>query len=65
MKIAETEAEMRELEARVNSVKAQGFLHEELIGNNELRDLIPAVSQKLCRRNCLPGRWCGQPNEDH
>ena len=53
VKIAETEAEMRELEARVNSVKAQGFLHEELIGNNELRDLIPVVSQ-----NCVGGIVC-------
>ncbi len=44
VKIAENEAEMKQLEARVAEVRALGFEHEELIGGNELRRLVPAVA---------------------
>lgn len=44
VKIAENEAEMKELEERVNSVRALGFEHEELVGGNELRRLVPSAA---------------------
>ncbi|MBH67759.1 MAG: FAD-dependent oxidoreductase [Rhodospirillaceae bacterium] len=44
VKIAESEAEMKELEVRVDSVRNLGFEHEELVGGNELRDLVPAAA---------------------
>ena len=42
-----------ELEDRVKSVEEEGFSHEELIGNNELRELVPAISQ-----DCVGGIVC-------
>ncbi|PPR60483.1 MAG: Hydrogen cyanide synthase subunit HcnC [Alphaproteobacteria bacterium MarineAlpha4_Bin2] len=44
VKIAENESEMKQLEKRVNSVQALGFEHEELVGGNELRRLVPAAA---------------------
>ena len=44
VKLAENEAEMKQLEERVASVRALGFEHEELIGGNELRELVPAAA---------------------
>ena len=53
VKIAENEKEMLELENRVKSVEEEGFSHEELIRNNELRELVPAISQ-----DCVGGIVC-------
>ena len=44
VKIAENLAEMKQLEERVASVHALGFEHEELVGGNELRELVPAAA---------------------
>lgn len=44
VKIAESETEMRQLEERVAAVRALGFEHEELVGGNELRRLVPAAA---------------------
>ena len=44
VKLAENKAEMKQLEERVSSVRALGFEHEELIGGNELRELVPAAA---------------------
>jgi sarcosine oxidase subunit beta len=44
VKVAENEADLEKLRARVNELYALGFHHEELIGQAELRDLRPAVA---------------------
>ncbi len=44
VKVAESEADLAILRARVDLVRAQGFEHEELIGEAELRRLLPAVA---------------------
>ena len=44
VKIAENETEMRQLEERVAAVRSLGFEHEELVGGNELRRLVPAAA---------------------
>jgi len=42
--VAETEDDMQRLEARAAELDAAGFTHEELIGVNELYDLLPAMT---------------------
>jgi sarcosine oxidase subunit beta len=44
VKVAETEAEMAQLEAREAAMRAQGWTHEELIDRAELRRLLPAIA---------------------
>jgi sarcosine oxidase, subunit beta len=44
VKIAENEAELATLRARVGEVRALGFAHEELIDRQELREVVPAIS---------------------
>jgi sarcosine oxidase subunit beta len=45
VKIAETAAELKALEARARLVRSLGYEHEELIGANELFRLVPALSR--------------------
>ena len=63
VKVAEDEAGLATLRERVAQVQALGFHHEELIGRDELRDLVPAVGGHcvgaiVCRRDgaALPFR---------
>ncbi|MDQ6640538.1 MAG: FAD-binding oxidoreductase [Pseudomonadota bacterium] len=44
IKVAESEAELDGLRSRVNELQALGFHHEELIGRDELRELLPALA---------------------
>jgi sarcosine oxidase subunit beta len=44
VKVAENEAEIEILRARVEKVRALGFAHEELVGQAELRALVPAIA---------------------
>ncbi len=44
VKVAEDEAELARLRARVDDVTALGFAHEELIGQQELREIVPAIA---------------------
>ncbi|MBP2233068.1 sarcosine oxidase subunit beta [Azospirillum agricola] len=44
LKVAENEAELAGLEARAAALRALGFHHEEVIGQAELRDLVPAIA---------------------
>jgi sarcosine oxidase subunit beta len=44
VKIAENEAEMELLAQRVQSVRALGFTHEELVDRAGLREIVPAIS---------------------
>ena len=44
VKVAENEAEFETLRRRVEEVRALGFTHEELIGRDELRALVPAIA---------------------
>lgn len=53
VKIAETEAEMQTLARRVAELARLGFDHEELIGREELRELVPALAP-----HCLGGVVC-------
>ena len=45
VKVAENEAELVQLRARVETLNARGFTHEELIGQEELRVLVPAIAE--------------------
>ncbi len=63
IKVAESEADLEKLRARVAQVRALGFEHEELIDARELRALLPAVGPQcvggiVCRRDgaALPYR---------
>lgn len=44
VKVAEDEGDLAILAERVGKLNALGFTHEELIGQDELRSLLPAVS---------------------
>ena len=44
VKVAETPAEMAELEARAETMRAAGWTHEEAVDAAELRRLLPAVA---------------------
>ena len=44
VKVAESEAELAMLKARVDEVRALGFTHEELIDRQELREVVPAIA---------------------
>lgn len=44
VKIAESASDMKLLEDRVATVRGLGFEHEELVGGNELRRLVPGVA---------------------
>ena len=45
-KVAEDEEEYARLKARVDEVAALGFTHEELIGQQELREIVPAIAEQ-------------------
>jgi sarcosine oxidase subunit beta len=53
VKIAETEEGLARLQARVAEVRGLGFTHEELIGQRELREVIPAIAD-----HCLGAIIC-------
>ena len=53
VKLAENEAELDTLRARVATVQALGFTHEELVDQRQLRELLPAVAD-----HCTGGIWC-------
>jgi sarcosine oxidase subunit beta len=42
--VAETPAALEKLQARVESLRADGYVHEELIGPEELRRILPELS---------------------
>lgn len=44
VKVAETAAELAALADRAARVRALGFDHEEIVGRDELRDLLPALA---------------------
>jgi sarcosine oxidase subunit beta len=44
VKVAESEDDMATLRTRVATLAALGFHHEEMVGRQELRDLLPAVA---------------------
>lgn len=44
VKVAESEADLRKLETRAEQVRAQGWTHEELVDQQEVRRLLPAVA---------------------
>jgi glycine/D-amino acid oxidase-like deaminating enzyme len=48
--VAETEADLRPLEARAAALRRLGWTHEELIDRAELRRLVPALSE-----HCIGG----------
>jgi sarcosine oxidase subunit beta len=53
IKVAEDEADFDQLRSRVNELHALGFDHEELIGRDELRELLPALAP-----HCVGGIVC-------
>ena len=44
VKVAESEEDLGKLRARVAELAALGFHHEELVGRDELRELLPALA---------------------
>lgn len=53
VKVAENEADLARLKARVDEVRALGFTHEELIGRDELREVVPAIA-----KHCVGAIYC-------
>ena len=53
VKVAESEADLERLRERVAQLQALGFHHEELIGREALRELLPALSP-----HCVGGIVC-------
>jgi sarcosine oxidase, subunit beta len=56
VKVAENEAELSALRARVDELTSRGFTHEELIDRAALKEIVPAVSDHcvgaiVCRRD--------------
>ncbi|EPX80537.1 NAD(P)/FAD-dependent oxidoreductase [Salipiger mucosus] len=52
VQVAEDEAAMEKLRARVEGLQARGMSHEELIGANELKSLVPAMTGP-----CVGAAW--------
>jgi len=50
IKVAESDAELDILRARVDGLRQDGFTHEEIIDADELRELVPALA-----RHCVGG----------
>jgi sarcosine oxidase subunit beta len=44
LKVGESEEDMRELRARVQSLQALGFFHETLVDRDTVRELIPTIA---------------------
>jgi sarcosine oxidase, subunit beta len=44
VKVAESEADLRKLEARATQVRALGWAHEEVVDQAEVRRLLPAIA---------------------
>jgi sarcosine oxidase subunit beta len=44
VKVAESEADLRKLEARAEQVRALGWHHEEVVDRAELRRIVPAIA---------------------
>ena len=44
IKVAETEEQLEVQRARVSQMQLMGFTHEEIVGQSELRELLPALS---------------------
>lgn len=47
LKLAETPDELAVLQRRVATLQAQGFEHEQLIGPQEVRELVPALTPRI------------------
>jgi sarcosine oxidase subunit beta len=60
VKVAENDAELQALQDRAKQVCAQGFDHEEIIGANELRQVVPAIS-----RHCVGAMICREDGAAH
>lgn len=58
--IAETEAELAVQQTRVGDLRRQGFEHEELLGADDLRALVPALSG-----HCVGAIWCREDGAAH
>ncbi|MBY6153789.1 FAD-binding oxidoreductase [Vannielia litorea] len=52
VQVAEDEAALEKVRARVEALTAQGMTHERLIGPNELKSLVPAMAS-----HCLGAAW--------
>lgn len=52
VQVAEDEAALEQVRARVATLEAQGLTHERLIGPNELKALVPAMAS-----HCLGAAW--------
>ena len=56
VKVAESEAEVETLRARVAELNRLGFTHEELVDRREMREIVPAIADHcvgaiVCRRD--------------
>lgn len=55
LKIAESDADMAKLEVRAQEVRDLGYDHEQLIGREKLRELVPDVHPRA-----VGGLWCAE-----
>ncbi|MFD2262883.1 NAD(P)/FAD-dependent oxidoreductase [Lacibacterium aquatile] len=52
LQVAETEASLAVIAARIERLTAKGYTHERLIGPEEIRSLVPDIAP-----HCLGGAW--------
>lgn len=52
LQVAENQAALSKIEQRIERLNAQGMTHEQLIGTNELRTLVPDLAP-----HCLGASW--------
>jgi sarcosine oxidase subunit beta len=61
LKVAESEADMEVLAARVSLVRGLGWRHEELVDAAEVRRLVPAVAAHVCGGLVVRGDGAADP----
>lgn len=52
LQVAEDEAALSKIKARVRALQSKGFMHETMIGPEEMQELVPDLSP-----HCLGGAW--------
>jgi sarcosine oxidase subunit beta len=59
--LADTDTQLEQLHERAKQVRAIGFEHEEMIDQQTLRDLVPAVSEKCIGALAVNGGGFANP----
>lgn len=62
LQVAEDEAALASIAARIDRLAKQGMHHEKLIGADELRDLVPKISPHCVGAAWVPGDGSADPH---